>query len=153
MSLPSFMSMCKDEIQLHEVICYLNANGFRTLLFLKCWESTISIKLILWLDYLIYVTFVAAVFFSRVWIVLFYLSIYVMLAHKRHESSKDLSPDPCCYGVAGSPRVGLVVNISGLLYMFRCRRQPVHCFFFTAWNNLQMHRHVESNPVHIITSS
>lgn len=55
----------------------------------------------------------------------------ILSSHKKCESSKGFSHlDPCYYGVSGSLRVGLAVNISGLLYMVCCKVPPTLVFCF-----------------------
>lgn len=76
----------------------------------------------------------------------FNLLTLLVLGHEGHRGSKDSSPGLCCYGASGSPRVGLAVNISGLLYMVCCRYLPPHFFFFFSWNSLQMHLEKCSAP-------
>lgn len=53
----------------------------------------------------------------------------VLSSHKRCKSSRVFS-HPRYYGVSGSLRVGLAVNISGLLYMVCCRHRPLWCLAF-----------------------
>lgn len=53
---------------------------------------------------------------------LFFCIIFRTLSHESSQGSKPLCyPGPSCYGACGSLHVGLVVNISALLYMVCCR--------------------------------